>query len=112
MAWEKITSEQQRVDIMNLSDQHPVVLFKHSPRCPISALAFSRFESAFRHQDFYVIDVIGQRELSQHIATDLGITHQSPQLLIVSNQHCVANWSHLEISAYQAEEVLKRTNSN
>ncbi len=112
MAWEKINSEKQLVDVMNLSDQHPVVLFKHSPRCPISALALSKFENAFRQQDFFIVDVVNNREFSQQVATDLGVNHQSPQLLIISKQHCVAHFSHMEISASQTTEILNSLENN
>lgn len=107
MGWTKITTEKQLVDIMNLSDQQPVVLFKHSTRCPISALALTRFEAGFGSRDFFLIDVINQREISQQLAKTLNVIHESPQLLVVADQKCVKSSSHLAISAAETEETIK-----
>jgi len=90
MAWKKVISSEQLTEVIAESEQHPVVIFKHSPRCSISALALSRFENTFQSQEYYLIDVVSQRELSQNIAAILGVMHESPQLLLLSKKHCIA----------------------
>lgn len=83
------------------SQQNAVLLFKHSTRCPISAGAWSRFQRDYRERsqapDVYYLDVIEQRSLAREIAQDLGIEHQSPQLLLIDKSQCLRDASHSAI---------------
>jgi bacillithiol system protein YtxJ len=45
------------------------------------------------------VDVIGQRSLSQRIAGDLEVHHESPQLILVKNGKAVAQVSHDSVTA-------------
>jgi bacillithiol system protein YtxJ len=75
------------------------VLYKHSPICPTSSFAYEEM-LAFRRVSpvpVYVVDVIKHRPLSRALAERLGITHQSPQAIVL--RRGVAAWhrSHYEI---------------
>ncbi len=77
------------------------VLFKHSPICGTSYHAYEeveRYAEDRTHPPVYIVDVVGQRELSQQIASRLGVPHKSPQVLIIDNGTVVWTKSHYAIS--------------
>ncbi len=80
----------------------PVVFFKHSTSCSISAMMISRFERewTFGEQELIPIylDLIAHRDVSNFLATYLEVPHQSPQILLVTNGKCIFNASHNAIS--------------
>ena len=64
------------------------VLFKYSPACIISSQASLEVETfADDHPDVpvYTVDVLGQRSLSQRLASQLKIEHESPQVIVIKN---------------------------
>lgn len=84
-----------------LLKQDRFLIFKHSPACGTSAFAYeeiARVAEERKHVPVYIVDVIGQRSLSQHIAIRLGVTHQSPQLIVVDHGKAVWVKSHYGIS--------------
>lgn len=62
--------------------------------------------SKFPSVVFFYLDLIAHRDVSNHIAQVLQETHQSPQILVIDNQECVLEASHMEITAAELEEVL------
>jgi len=87
-----------------LSDSagHPVFLFKHSTRCPVSAHAhaeYARFAGEHPEVACREVLVVEQRPLSQQIAQQTGVAHQSPQALLFSGGKVVWNATHFSISA-------------
>jgi bacillithiol system protein YtxJ len=77
-----------------------VLLFKHSFKCGTSALAreeVEHYEAANPATPVYLVDVIGQRPLSQDFAAVLGIGHASPQLILVRGARPLWNTSHRRI---------------
>lgn len=82
------------------------LIFKLSPICPTSHTAernFNTFVAALPEDPnlhIYSVDVIGARPVSQHIAADTGIQHESPQaLLIMGGQRIAWQASHGDINA-------------
>ena len=77
------------------------LIFKHSNRCPVSARAERAVTSVENGLELPVYQVIvhDERELSQAIAETFGITHQSPQLILVAGGKAVWNESHHGITA-------------
>lgn len=102
MNWNKLNNLDQLTDALAASYQKPVLLFKHSTRCSISSTALNRLERSWNGQAEqvlapYFIDLIAYREVSNAIASGLGITHESPQALVVVDGQCVFDASHLGI---------------
>ena len=84
------------------------LLFKHSLVCPISARAFNEYrhflaETADVHTAW--IDVIGQRPLSLWFAEHAGVTHQSPQALVMSDGAVAWSASHASITRDSLSEA-------
>jgi len=91
----------------------PQVIFKHSTRCSISSMALSRIdkkEIASLDADFYLLNVIRNRQISHLIEKDFRVIHESPQLLIIKNGRCVYNESHSGIRFSEVESVLNDLN--
>ncbi|MEM6784728.1 MAG: bacillithiol system redox-active protein YtxJ [Bacteroidota bacterium] len=92
-----------------LTQDGPLVLYKHSHRCPISAGAQRRLRTfALEHPEVavYEVNVIDQRDLSQQIASDFGIEHQSPQAFLLQRGRVVWHDSHGAITGGAVEEAL------
>lgn len=100
-SWLLMESESQFNEI--LTSGKAFFVFKHSSRCSISVVAKNRIEKQAISNDVpvYLVDVIGQRDLSQFISTELEVVHQSPQLLKIVDGKSIFDSSHLNISSSQ-----------
>lgn len=91
------------------------VLFKHSLVCPVSDRGFgqySQFTEAHPEVPTAWLDVIGQRPLSQHVAKTTGVTHQSPQVIVIRDGAVAWHASHFDIRAEKIAEALARPATN
>lgn len=57
--------------------------------------------------DFYYLDLINYRAISNLIARRFGIIHQSPQLILIYQGQAVYNQSHHRISVRALRDALK-----
>jgi bacillithiol system protein YtxJ len=106
--WNELTDLGQLNEIIALSNEKPVAIFKHSTRCSVSRMALKQFENEFNYSDKvtpYFLDLIEYRAISNEIASRFGVTHQSPQLILVKEGKAIYNVSHSDIDA---EELGKR----
>ncbi len=95
-AFHPLDTESQLEEVYAASMHNPVVLFKHSATCPISAMARRRIKHLQESDDPPVYEVVVQssRALSQKLAQDLGIRHESPQVILLHKQSPVYDTSH------------------
>ncbi len=101
MNWNKLTEEAQLTAIRQESAQQPVMIFKHSTTCSISAMALKRMERNWQDGAGikpYYLDLLSNRALSKRIADAFGVEHQSPQVLLIKNGEVVYDESHYSIS--------------
>ncbi len=100
MNWIALTEGSQLEQIKEQSKQQPVVIFKHSTRCSISSMAKNRLERQTPADNtlFYYLDLIQYRAISNKIAEDFHVHHQSPQVLLIKNGECTYEESHNGIS--------------
>ena len=93
-----LTREDQVEEIINLSENKPVLLFKHSSRCGISAMVLRRFENELLKAEadygYYLLDILQFRNISMLIQDRFQVLHQSPQLLVVKNGKVISHSSH------------------
>lgn len=107
MNWNKLDSFETLSEIIRKSFHSPIVLFKHSTRCSISSLALNRMSSRLKNDiEIYILDIIEHRDMSNKVAQQLNVIHQSPQLIIIHQGKCIYNASHYEISASVLEKKL------
>jgi bacillithiol system protein YtxJ len=100
MKWIDLTSEDQLNEILEKSVVKSQVIFKHSTRCSISSVALHRLKKSNMPDniDFYYLDLISFRNLSNKIAQTFGVNHESPQVLVIKDRQCIYDESHLGIS--------------
>jgi bacillithiol system protein YtxJ len=92
------------------SFEKPVMLFKHSTRCSISSMAINRLESQWDIDEELLqpvyLDLITYRDISNKIAADLDVMHQSPQILIVKDGKCTYQASHSQIDVADIKQNI------
>jgi bacillithiol system protein YtxJ len=88
-----------------------LVVFKHSTTCPVSANALNEFESYLNGKpnpdtDYVLVKVIESRPVSNKIAEDTGVKHESPQIILVKNREKVWSASHWAVTTEHITAVL------
>jgi bacillithiol system protein YtxJ len=73
------------------------LVFKHSTTCPVSATAGQEVRSMETDLPIYWINVREQRELSNWVAETYGVTHESPQLILIRDGAAQKVWSHFDV---------------
>ena len=109
MNWIQLTDLGQLNEISMLSNEKPVIIFKHSTRCSISRMALKQFENEFDSKDeveVYFLDLLEHRDISNEIATRFNVYHQSPQLLLIKEGKSVYDVSHSDIDAVELKGKL------
>ena len=107
--WIPLTDLSQLDEIVTLSDNKPIVIFKHSTRCSVSRFALKQFESEYDLTDCvdaYFLDLLEYRVISNEIASRFGVYHQSPQLLLIKEGKSVYDVSHSDINARELKGKL------
>ncbi len=108
MNWISLTSSQQLEALKEKSQQQPQVIFKHSTRCSISSVVKNRLDrgSQPKGADFYFLDLIKYRDISNQISEDFNVYHESPQVMIIKNGESVYDESHSGIDLKEIEAAL------
>lgn len=108
MNWKTLSAPGQIAEIMDNSFRQPQVIFKHSTRCSISSMAKNRLERSQQPEntDFYYLDLIAHRDISNKIAADFDVYHESPQVLVIRNGECTYSESHMGISMEELAEQI------
>jgi len=108
--WTELTSIEQLNELIERSVEVPVLLFKHSTSCSISAMAINRFESKWTAAPeaclVIYLDLLRFRSISNEIATLTGVHHQSPQAILLKNKQVVYTESHGGIDAVTIQSLL------
>ena len=55
----------------------------------------------------YFLDLITYREISNRIAHEFDVEHESPQILIIENEKSIYDQSHMGIDYQQIREAVK-----
>ncbi|MFB9863266.1 bacillithiol system redox-active protein YtxJ [Rufibacter immobilis] len=110
MQWHPITNAEQIEQIKEESKERPVVIFKHSTQCSISATAKSRLERQWDDAGLnavkpYYLDLLSYRPVSNEIAQSFNVRHESPQLLLIKDGQCQYHGSHLGINLQEVKKI-------
>jgi bacillithiol system protein YtxJ len=99
--WEILQDQQDIHQLVEHSFERPCLIFKHSSRCSISSFARHRLENSwdFSAEEIkpYFLDLINYRPVSNFVAEHFGVTHESPQVLLIRDGVCTYHASHLDI---------------
>jgi bacillithiol system protein YtxJ len=112
MKWTALRTPEQIQDIRSKSRTTPVLIFKHSTRCNISRTSLDRLERNWKDEEvgnvqLYFLDLIAYRDVSNRIADEFGIEHESPQVMIIKDEKAAYERSHFEIDYHQIKNIIK-----
>ncbi len=111
--WENLNSITQLEEIKNHSQSQKVLIFKHSTRCSISFSALNRLERTWQQEEMenvkaYLLDLIQFRNVSNQVAEEFGVPHQSPQVLVINQGNVIYDDSHMGIMYDELKEVIQK----
>ena len=100
MHWIHLTDNHQLEQVVVRSQERPQVIFKHSTRCSTSSVVFNRLQkmACQRNIDFYFLDLVTYRDISDQVEETFHVGHESPQILMIRNGECRYQESHLGIN--------------
>lgn len=110
--YRELTSVEEWQEALEASTDKPVLVFKHSTTCPISAKAHKAYEAYLNGEpnedvDYVLVKVQHSRPVSNQIEADLGIKHESPQTILIRNKEAVWNTDHSKITEESLKTALK-----
>ena len=108
MIWKNLEQLIALEEIDKASFTHPILIFKHSTRCSISDVAKARLdkEDNLNGVDFYYLDLIKHRDISNALAQKYNVHHESPQILLINKGECVYDESHIGITMAEIKEQV------
>ncbi|WP_419870871.1 bacillithiol system redox-active protein YtxJ [Chryseobacterium sp. CT-SW4] len=104
--WTEIRTVEDLEKAINDSHTRRIVIFKHSTSCFISKTVLRNFEREITEAsdiqtDFYYLDLLAHRSISNKISELFQIRHESPQLIVIENGKVIHHASHQNISISQ-----------
>jgi bacillithiol system protein YtxJ len=95
--------------VLERSSERPQLLFKHSLYCGLSGMAFDEYQTHLRQPDpgvdYWLITVQTGRAISNAVEERLGISHATPQAILVRDGRAVWNASHRGVNARSLAEA-------
>lgn len=96
--WIPLEQHEQLATIVAGSFERPQLIFKHSTTCGISRMVLGMFTEGYKMGegavDPYFLDLHRFRDISNAVASQFQVMHQSPQLLIIKNGAVAFHASH------------------
>ena len=93
------------------SKQGYTVIFKHNTTCPISKNVRRHFELEADEltgvKDVYFLDLLAHRNISDAIAEQFGVPHESPQLSLIRDGKCTYSESLYNISVEATAQAIQ-----
>ncbi|WP_417428916.1 bacillithiol system redox-active protein YtxJ [Halpernia sp.] len=111
--WQDIESVDEYREAKNKSFEKPVLFFKHSTTCFISKAVKKNLEKQIDQSedknkvDLYYLDLLHFRPISNLMANDLNVVHQSPQAILIKNGEVKYNASHENIDFQDIIKTLE-----
>jgi bacillithiol system protein YtxJ len=110
--WQELKTVEEWDRMLAGTDKRPALVLKHSTTCPVSANGYREYEefmNKFPDEDidYVLVKVIESRPVSNKIAEDLKVKHESPQVILVKNREPYWNASHWSITSEHIEAVVK-----
>ncbi|OBZ11254.1 MULTISPECIES: bacillithiol system redox-active protein YtxJ [Bacillales] len=111
MSYKEITSIEEWNNVYEASATRPLVVFKHSTTCPVSANAFQEFNNYLDGKpredvEYVLVKVIESRPVSNQIAEDTSVKHESPQIMFIEKKEKVWTASHWSVTKAHIAAVL------
>ncbi|HEX2630230.1 MAG TPA: bacillithiol system redox-active protein YtxJ [Chitinophagaceae bacterium] len=99
MQWINLINVEGLTHLVKESFNRPQLIFKYSETCSLSEMMKIKLERAKAPGNvvFHFLDIWKYRPLSNKIAEDFHVHHESPQVLLIINGECVYDESHMDI---------------
>ncbi|HZG88540.1 bacillithiol system redox-active protein YtxJ [Paenibacillus sp.] len=109
--YREITTEAEWAETLEASAARPVLVLKHSTRCPVSSAALEEYEAYLQDKpkedvDYVMVKVIESRPVSNKIAEDLNVKHESPQMILIKDKAKYWATSHWSVTKKHMQAVL------
>jgi bacillithiol system protein YtxJ len=101
-----VTSPEGIDQLLQQSMDAPVVLFNFDPYCPISLQAYAEVTRLPR--EIAVVNVARDTDVTGYISERTGVTHESPQILLLHHGAAVWSASHFDITQATVSQALAR----
>ena len=106
--WKTLDSLAQFSDAIIQSHFTTHVIFKHSTRCIISKMVLAQLEENLdlipEKTNLLYLDLLNHRDISNAIAEQLNVRHESPQVIVIKNGKATFHESHHSIDAAAVAE--------
>ena len=93
------------------TDERPLLLFKHSFSCGVSAEALDELVAHLNERQldasYAMVTVQTHRDVSNAVAKKLGVRHESPQALLIRGRRVVWSASHFKVTAAAVAAALQ-----
>ena len=108
-AFHSLDSESAWTTALEHSDDTPVLIYKHSSTCPVSTKAQTEVEELQADGSVPVYRVVVQehRAVSNTIEDDLGIRHETPQVILLHERAPAFDTSHFDVTAETLRQELQ-----
>jgi len=110
--WNQLTNLEELDRLLVESRTRPQLVFKHSTRCIISKMVFSKVDaqaaSLAEKMDLWYLDLLAYRSISNQIAEGMNVQHQSPQTILIKYGQVIHSASHENIDV---AAILTRVHS-
>ena len=98
--------------LLSESETRPLLIFKHSYTCGISAEALEELLEHLDHEHhdaarYAMVTVQTHRDVSNAVSARLGVRHETPQALVVRDGQVVWAASHFRVTANAMLEALR-----
>jgi len=101
----KIDNKETLDKLITDSRTKPIVIFKHSNACGISASAYREMEKL--EGQVNLLEVQSARDVSRELADLTGIRHETPQVIVFKDGKAVWNASHFDVKAGAVRQALE-----
>ena len=109
----------EQLDLL-LSESHtrPLLLFKHSFSCGVSAEALDELidhlnadivAAGVPDPRYAIVTVQTHRDVSNAVSTKLGVRHETPQALLIRDGRVIWSASHFRVTAEAMKKALTST---
>ena len=111
MEWREITTVEEWDDILNKSSEKDQIILKHSTTCPVSTNALEEYEAYLQDQpneniDYTLVKERESRPVSNKIEEDLGVKHESPQIIYIKDKAKYWSTTHWSVTKAHMKAVI------
>lgn len=111
MEWKEITTTEEWDKVLEKSSSRDQIILKHSTTCPVSFNALDEYnnylaDSPNSNIDYTLVKVRESRPVSNKIADNLGVKHESPQIIYIKDKAKYWSATHWAVTKAHMKAVI------